>query len=58
MLLRLLFLRWLSPALFRLVVIVGGLLFLAFAGEVVYLMFHSLAHPSPYRPIHSFEHRP
>ena len=57
MLLRLLLLRWLSPALFRVVLIVGGFLFLAFAGECVYLMFHSLAHPTPFPPIHSLEHR-
>jgi hypothetical protein len=57
MLLRLLLLRWLSPAVFRLVLIFAGLLFLAFAGECVYLMFHSLTHPSPYRPIHSSGHR-
>lgn len=57
MLLRLLLLRWLSPALFRLVLIFAGILFLAFAGECVYLMFHSLGHTSPYRPIHSPGHR-
>ena len=57
MLVRLLLLRWLSQALFRAVLIIAGLLFLAFAGECVFLMFHSLAHPSRYRPIHSSEHR-
>ncbi len=57
MLIRLLLLRWLSPAIFRLVLIFAGLLFLAFAGECVYLMLHSLTHPSRYRPIHSSGHR-
>lgn len=56
MLLRLLLLRWLSPTLFKFrlgCLLVMVLFFLAFVGECMYLMFHSLGQPSHYPPIHS-----
>lgn len=56
MLVRLLLLRWLSPTLFRLRMVVFLamlLLFFAFAGECLYLMMHALAQPSQHPPIHS-----
>jgi hypothetical protein len=56
MLVRLLLLRWLSPTLFRVRMVfflAMLLLFLAFAGECLYLMLHALAQPSQYPPIHS-----
>jgi hypothetical protein len=60
MLVQLLLLKRLSPTLFRLrvaVMVLMGLLFLAFVGECLYLMLHSLAHSSSYPPIHSTEPR-
>lgn len=56
MLVRLLLLRWLSPTLFRLRMVFFAamlLLFLAFAGECLFLMLHALAGPSQYPPIYS-----
>lgn len=56
MLVRLLLLRWLSPTLFRVRMVfflAMLLLFLAFAGECLFLMLHALAKPSQYPPIHS-----
>jgi hypothetical protein len=56
MLVRLLLLKRLSPTLFGLrmaVMIFMGVLFLAFVGECLYLMLHSLARSSSYPPIHS-----
>lgn len=56
MLVRLLLLRRLSPTLFRLRMVFFAamlLVFLAFAGECLYLMLHALAKPSSYPPIHS-----
>ena len=53
MLLRLLFLKWLSPTIFRAALAAMLLLLGLFACECLYLMFHSLMRPSRYPPIHS-----
>jgi hypothetical protein len=53
MLLRLLFLKWLSPTIFRAALAAMFLLLALFACECLYLMFHSLTRPSRYPPVHS-----
>ena len=60
MLLRLLLLKRLSPTLYRFKlagIIAFALLFLAFAAELGFLMYRSLAHLDQYPSIHSVEPR-
>ena len=60
MLLQLLFLKRLSPTLFRLRlagIVAFAVLFLAFAAECGYLMYQRLTHLDSYRPLHSTEPR-